>query len=40
MSRESIKVVCRLRPENSKELKNGSTICVTHTDDSVNIIVS
>lgn len=40
MSRDCIKVVCRLRPENKDEIRRQDGICMTHTDDSVKIIVS
>jgi len=39
MSRDCIKVVCRLRPENKREIESGKGLCMTHTDDAVKIVV-
>jgi hypothetical protein len=38
-SRESIKVVCRLRPENTKEKESGCKQCITYTKETIKINV-
>jgi len=40
ISRETIKVVCRLRPENKLEKEGGYKLCVTNNDTSLKILVS
>lgn len=39
-SRDTIKVVCRLRPENATEKAGGYKICVSHTKESVKVNVN
>lgn len=39
-SRDSIKVVCRIRPENAIEQTGGYKRCVEHTDKDISINVS
>lgn len=38
-SRESIKVICRIRPENQREIESGCKGCILSTDQSVKIQV-
>jgi len=40
MSRESIKVVCRIRPENRIETEGNYPRCVTYTDEAISVSVS
>ncbi len=36
-TRESVRVVCRVRPQNSKELSSGGVQCLKLTDSSVDV---
>jgi hypothetical protein len=38
-TRESIKVICRIRPENQREKESGCNRCITNTDDSIQLTV-
>jgi hypothetical protein len=39
MSKENIKVLCRLRPENQREKESGYKNCVTYGKETVKLIV-
>lgn len=36
-SRENVRVVCRVRPTNQKEIQSGGVTCVKHTDDAIEV---
>jgi kinesin family protein 5 len=38
-NRENIKVVCRLRPENKREIETGLKLCITYGTDNLKLIV-
>lgn len=38
-TRESIKVICRIRPENQREVESGCKPCINNTTESVKIQV-
>jgi hypothetical protein len=38
-NRESIKVICRIRPENQNEIDSGYKPCIVNTSESVKIQV-
>jgi hypothetical protein len=39
MSKETIKVLCRLRPENAREKESGYKNCVNYGKDTIKVIV-
>lgn len=38
-NRECIKVICRIRPENQREIDSGCKPCINNTNESVKIQV-
>ena len=36
-TRESIKVICRVRPENQREKESGCIPCITNTQESIKL---
>ena len=36
-TRENVKVVCRVRPQNDKEIQSGGTVCVRLSDVSIEV---
>ena len=38
-TRESIKVICRVRPENQREKESGCKPCITNTENAIKLTV-
>ena len=38
-SKQNVRVVCRVRPTNQKEIANGGITCVKHTDTNIEVMV-
>lgn len=35
--KQNVRVICRIRPTNKKELENGGVVCVKHTEQNIEV---
>jgi hypothetical protein len=38
-TKERIRVICRVRPQNNKEIQNGGKVCLSHGDENVEVLL-